>query len=222
MKRGAILSDIPASIKVVFDQLSDEVMWMHTKWVNHTQLFRSSEKRRKMLTECASTFFFIVHNVLIDDAIMSLSKLTEPAGSGNRRRLSFARLQKEVRNNGDRKLADELSRIVQKLDEKGQLIRAHRNKRIAHLDLQTAINKVKLDKISVEMIEEMLALTVHYMNAIQGHYYHAHVEYGWGITSVRDADALISKLKDALQFRELIRDGKIPSAELFQSEWHDA
>ncbi len=26
-----IMSDIPESIKVIFDQLRDEVMWMHTK-----------------------------------------------------------------------------------------------------------------------------------------------------------------------------------------------
>ncbi len=175
-----------------------------------------------MLTECASTFFFIVHNVLIDDGIISLSKLTDPAGKGKRNKLSFARLQKQMRNNGDKKLADELSRILQTLDEKSQLIRAHRNKRIAHLDLQTAINKVKLDKISVKMIGEMLELTVEYMNALEGHYYHRHVEYGWGITSVRDGEALITKLKEALRFQELIKDGKITYAELSQGGWHDA
>jgi len=216
------MSEMPETIKSVFDDLKDEVVWLHTKWENHRQLFQTSEKRRMLLAECAYAFFLIIHRVLIDDVLLSLSKLTDPAGKGKTQKLSFETLQKRVEKHGDHRLVSELKEILANLKEKSKAIRTHRDKRIAHLDVQTTMKQVELDNISVEMVEEMLALAAEYMNAVEGHYYERSLCYEGGIASYSDADALVSKLQDGLHFEELIKSGKIPAEEMFKGVWNDA
>ncbi len=216
------MSDMPESIKDIFDELKNQVIGVHTKWVNYRQLFGASDTRLKLLDKCAHAFFLIIHNALIVDVLMSLSKFTDPAGKGERKTLSFEQLQKQVKKNGDRELASKLSEILGKLKETSEEIQSYRNKRLAHLDLKIAMKRAKLDKISVKMIEEVLALAGEYMNAIEGHYYQTEVLYEFGISSYGDGDALVAILKDGLRLKELVKLDKIPDDNLFKGEWSAA
>jgi hypothetical protein len=217
-----LMSGMPQAVKNVFDAIRKEVEWVHIKWVNHRQLFGTSNKRIALLTVCASSFFFIVHHVLIDDVIMSLSKLTDPAGKGEKQRLSFHLLQKRMEKHGDHKLAYELNEILGKLIEKSKVIRSHRDKRLAHLDLDIQMKEPNLDNLSVDMIEEILQLTAKYVNAINGHYYKSEVGYEYGMDSNSDAEVLVAKLKRALRFEELIKNEVIQVDDLLEGIWEDA
>jgi hypothetical protein len=216
------MSEMPETIKSTFDDLKDEVAWLHTIWENHRQLFQTSEKRRKLLAEWAYAFFLIIHQVLIDNVLLLLSKLTDPAGEGKTQRLSSETLQKRVEKHGDHKLVSELKETLGKLKEKSHVIRTHRNKRLAHIDMEVKMKRAELDHVSVEMVEEMLALAGAYMNAVEGHYYQREVRYQFGIDSYSDADALVTKLRHGLRFEQLIKDEKIPSEDLFGGEWSGA
>src|SRR5208283_4951754 len=100
-----IMSNIPESIEGVFEEIRNEVLWLHTKWTIYRQLFGHSEKRIELLNKCAAVAFYTFEEVLFDEIQMSLSKLTDPAGKGNKKTLSFEQLQKQVKKNGDRELA---------------------------------------------------------------------------------------------------------------------
>jgi|SRR5271157_4471436 len=214
--------DIPESIKDIFNELKNQVIWVHTKWENYRQLFEASDTRLRLLNKCAHAFFLIIHNALIVDVLMSLSKLTDPAGKRKRKTLSFEQLQKQVKKNGDWGLASKLSEILGKLKEKSEEIQNYRNKRLAHLDLDITLKRAKLDNITVKMIEEVLALAGEYMNAIEGHYYQTEVLYEGVISSYGDGDALVAILKDGLRLKELVKANRIPDDELFKGEWSAA
>ncbi len=214
--------DMPESIKDIFNELKNQVIWVHTKWENYRQLFEASDTRLRLLNKCAHAFFLIIHNALIVDVLMSLSKLTDPAGKRKRKTLSFEQLQKQVKKNGDWGLASKLSEILGKLKEKSEEIQNYRNKRLAHLDLDITLKRAKLDNITVKMIEEVLALAGEYMNAIEGHYYQTEVLYEGGISSYGDGDALVAILKDGLRLKELVKANKILDDELFKGEWSAA
>ena len=218
------MSDMPESIKDIFNELKNQVTWVHTKWENYRQVFGTSEKRLRLLDECAHAFFLIIHNALIDDVLMSLSKLTDPAGKKTKKHLSFEKLQKRVKKNCDHELASELQARLDDLKKKSGVIRTHRDKRLAHLDSEVAMKQgLNLNKISVKMVEEALALAGEYMNAIEGHYYPTEFLYEGGISSPRgDGNDLVAILKDGLRFKELLKAGKIPLEELCQGEWSDA
>ncbi len=131
------MSDMPESIKDIFNELKNEVIWLQTKWVNYRQLFGGSDTRLKLLTKCAHAFFLITHNALVVDVLMTLGKLIDPAGRGKRKNLSFEQLQKQVEKNGDRELGSKLGEILGALKEKSRRFEAVRNKRLAHLDLKS-------------------------------------------------------------------------------------
>ena len=132
------MSNVPESIKTAFMTLQNEVIWVHTEWVNYRQLFGTSDKRLRLLRECAHQFLQIIRVVLTDDVLMSLSRLTDPAGKGRTRKLSLKQLQKEVKKNGDHELAAKLREILGELEKKCKVIPPHRNKRLAHSDFETA------------------------------------------------------------------------------------
>ena len=216
------MSDMPESIKDIFNELKNQVVWLHTKWENYRQVFGTSEKL-KLLDECAHAFFLIIHNALIDDVLMSLSKLTDPAGKKTKKHLSFEKLQKRVKKNCDHELASQLQAKLDDLKKKSEVIRTHRDKRLAHLDSEVAMKQgLNLDKISVKMVEEALALAGEYMNALEGHYYPTEFLYEGGISSYGDGDALVAILKDGLRLKELVRLDKSLGDNLFKGEWSDA
>src|SRR5271157_1437930 len=213
------MSDMPESIKDIFNELKNQVVWLHTKWENYRQVFGTSEKL-KLLDECAHAFFLIIHNALIDDVLMSLSKLTDPAGKKTKKHLSFEKLQKRVKKNCDHELASQLQAKLDDLKKKSEVIRTHRDKRLAHLDSEVAMKQgLNLDKISVKMVEEALALAGEYMNALEGHYYPTEFLYEGGISSYGDGDALVAILKDGLRLKELVRLDKSLGDNLFKGEW---
>ena len=72
---------IPAPISEVYETLQTEIVWLHGRWICYRQLFSGSERRIDLLNECASAFFFIMQDVLLDEVQVSLSKLTDPASS---------------------------------------------------------------------------------------------------------------------------------------------
>ena len=79
-----------------------------------------------------------------------------------------------------------------------------------------------LDNLSVDMIEEILQLTAQYVNAINAHYYKSEVDYAYGMDSNSDAEVLVTKLKRALRFEELIKNEVIQVDDLLEGIWEDA
>ena len=120
-------------------------------------------------------------------------------------------------------LATKLRTMLGDLRQKCKVIRTHRNKRLAHLDLKTALEpKAKLDNISVDMVEEVLGLVAEYMNTVEGHYCQKELLYERGISLRKDANDLVSILQDGLRLRKLMEDKKVPDDEMFKGEWADA
>lgn len=217
------MSTLPNATKEIFEALKEEVRWVQTKWTIYQDLYRISDKRRRLLRECAEAFFLVIGDLLKDDLFMSLSKLIDPAGKGGKRNLSFEQLQKQLKKNGDKEFCSQLSEILKELKDKGDAILGHRNKRIAHLNLETAMTRnANLEVISVQMMEEVMSLMRDYLKAIEEHYYLPHELIANGIDLYTGAGALVGVLRHGLRFRKLWQDGKIPSDAWCKGEWSDA
>jgi|SRR3989339_1566052 len=217
------MSQIPHAIDEIFQELKKEITWLHGRWVIYKQLFDHSEKRIELINECASTFFYVIQDVLLGDIQVVLSKLTDPARFGKHDNLSFEQLQLRVETQGEKNLSADLRKLLDELHNKCQSFRHWRNKRLAHLDLTTAMKSSfnPLPRISIQMIQEALELTREYMNTIQRHYMDS--ETGYDLFFMRsDGEALISILKFGLRYLEMEREGTISWDEWNKSEWQDA
>ena len=227
------MSDMPESIKDVFDELKNEILWLHAQWKIYRQLFAHSARRVDLLNRSARVFFIIVHATLLDEIQLSLGKLTDPARTGKHENLSLAQLQERVETLGDQALSSQLNEILvelcgdrNNLDKPGKCkaIRIRRNKRLAHFDLDTSLqlDAEPLPGISRQMIEDALSLIRKYMNTIGIRLSQTETAYERVTMSGDDGEALIAWLKDGLDFNELARKLKKGRNELRSGKWSEA
>ncbi|MBW2663781.1 MAG: hypothetical protein JRD93_17835 [Deltaproteobacteria bacterium] len=202
------MSNIPSNVDEVFQELKTEVTWLHARWIMYRQLFAQSPKRIDLLNECASTFFYTIQDVLIGDVQIALSKLTDRARTGANENLSLEQLQKRVEKQGEPNLQPALRQILDELKQKCLPFRTWRNKRLAHLDLTTAMKSTlnPLPGVSRQMIEEALDLVRRYLNAIQIHYEKSETGYEHFSMPASDGEALISMLKYGLRYEQLVQE----------------
>ena len=217
------MTNIPSNINEIYEQLKTEITWLHGRWIVYRQLFGTSEKRIDLLNECASSFFYILQDVLIGEVQVSLSKLTDPARTGGFENLSLKQLQTRLETNGEAALAQKNREILDELHIQCEPFRTWRNKRLAHLDLSTAMRSSPnpLPGISREMVENALQHVRTYMNQIEQHYNDS--EYGYEHFLMHsDGDALVAMLRYGLRYEELVQDQIISYDDWNKGNWHDA
>jgi hypothetical protein len=223
MQQEVLMGKMPPTIEEVFNELKKEITLLHARWIIYRQLFGSSERRIELLNECASAFFAIIHEALLGEVQLTLSKLTDPPRSRKDENLSLEQLRERIDAQGQNDLANSLRNLLDDLKDKCQGMRTQRNKRLAHLDLPTAISKSNLlPGISRQMIEEALKVTREYMNVIERHYNGSETKYEYLGMTGNDGETLISRLKHALRYEELIKNKEIFLQERGKGKWQDA
>jgi hypothetical protein len=133
------MTQIPAAVDEVFRELKTELTWLYGRWIIYRQLYAHSKRRIDLLNESASAFFYVIRDALADEIQVTISRLTDPAKTGRHDNLTFEQLQLRVDGCGGQALATTLRPLLTQLRDKCSAIRAHRNKRLAHLDLGTAL-----------------------------------------------------------------------------------
>lgn len=213
---------LPPQIAEVYTTLSTEVTWLHGRWICYRQLFAESEHRIEMLNACASTFFFIIQDVLFDEVQVCLSKLTDPAKTGKNENLSLEQLQTRLEQYGDMNLAASNRLTLDSLRLAVSPFREWRNKQLAHFDLLTAmkLSPNPLPDMSRQLIEDALSLVRQYLNAIEQHYNNSEIGYENFIMS-SDGNALLATLRYGLRYEELLIEQKIPYDDWIRGKWHD-
>lgn len=114
--------------------LKKEVVLINAKLSIYSAMF-SDKKRRRLLLEISPLFFSMLQRIIVDDLIISISRITDPAKQGKNKNCTIERLM------NDRGLVRKLSKEIElKLEE----IRAIRNKRLGHRDLETVTSDAYL------------------------------------------------------------------------------
>lgn len=217
------MSSPPESITEIFEELKNEVLWMHGRWTIYRQLYAKSDKRLDMLNRTSAAFFIMVQELLIGDIQLTLCKLTDSAGRGGKKRLSLEQLQKQVARH-DQGLSSRLRQVLDDLKVKCQVFRRGRNERLAYLDFTTAMKKgaQPLPGVSRQMIEDALSLVREYMNTIERHYDQSETLYQHPIMGRNDGNALVSVLEHGFTYLELLRDEETALDELHEGKSGDA
>jgi len=184
----------------LYHALENEVTWLHAKWQEYRKLYAKSEQRVNLLNDSAAFFFRVVHEVLWDNILLHIARLTDPPTQGKFENSTLLCLPETV---SDRGLADELRRLVQTALGRSQFAREWRNKRLAHQDLALAIdNKVEpLPSVSRQHVEDALDSFRMIMNKLHAFYLEEEVLFESVITRL-NADTLIYNLAIAAQAKE--------------------
>ena len=195
----------------LYHALHNEVIWLHAKWLEYRKLYAQSEERIDLLNGTAAFFFRVVQDVLWDDVLMHIARLTDPPKQKKFENLTFRRLPEAV---PDQPLANELRKLVKNALERSQFARQWRNKHLAHSDLSLAIDgkATPLPGVSRLHVEEALSCFREILNRLHVSYLNGEVAYDRFLTN-EDAEALVHHLAVAARFdkrqRRRLEEGKL-------------
>jgi hypothetical protein len=204
-----ISEKIPENTRRIFSLLSGEVLWLREKWLNYNYLFGHSPERVEALNQGGPTFFYILDYLFIDDFILTLSRLTDPA-EAKESNLSFEQLIVMLDKNAHSELIQKLTPLLKSLRDKAASVRKHRHKRVAHSDFDTAVRPDDvLPAVSRQTIENALLEAESFLNAFDFYFTGEELLHDTLIIQ-NGSDVLFAKLLKAREYEELERDGKIP------------
>jgi nicotinamidase-related amidase len=206
---------IPTPVHELWSAIDSEVWWLHGRWIMYRQLYGTSPERIKLLNESAGTFFNILNEVLLHDVQLSLSKLGDPAGTGSRTNMTLAALVEAFKSCGELTVVAKLEPLLDKFDVSITEIRHRRNKWIAHYDRTTMLGSQANLHQGPSRNEIELALTAlrDVMNCVQLHYLESQTMYA-DFFMDSDGEHLISDLKRAHRYKQLVKEGVIPHGDL--------
>ena len=120
----------------IFYALWNELAWLDAKWQQYCELYAKSDRRIKLLNDSAGFFFRIVQDLLWEDVIISIARLTGPIRSMGKDNLTLRRLPGLVQ---DTALRLELQAAVDQSVIAATFAKDWRNRLLAHRDLSLAI-----------------------------------------------------------------------------------
>ncbi len=147
-----------------FDRLRNEVIFLHLKWSEFEELYAKKE-RVELMNSIASNFFFYLQNLLLDDVILGITRLTEDKKdrSGNERFTLH-----ELVDFTNPPLKGEVSKLIKKIRTEAGFCYDRRNRKIAHFDRSLTFEKhaEPLEIASRNKINKVLDCIAEVMNLI--------------------------------------------------------
>lgn len=177
----------------LYHALHNEVVWLHAKWSEYKKLYAESPERVDLLNDSAGHFFSVVQEVMWENVLMHISRLTDPAVQGKHNNLTLLKLPEAVT---DPSLAKKLSEQTALAKSKAEFAKMRRNKIHAHQELSLALGdkSVQLPAASRAHVEEVLKLFREILNLIQRKYMNNSTTAYDHFLSAQDAEALVTRL----------------------------
>lgn len=208
-------SGIPTDLQELFGYLTGQMFILSDKWKLFHLLFCTSEETAELLRQSGESVFGVLYRSLKDDLTLSICKLADPPSSGKgRENLVFRQLKERLDESQCQELINKLDTHYDTINVKVENLKRWRNKHIAHLDYSTALQgswKVLPPTSSETFKEAILALGACW-NEFYCYFTKEPPVYFTIVTRPNyDPDILLSKLKKALSYDELSKEGKINS-----------
>jgi hypothetical protein len=199
--------DSEATIATLYNPLKNEAILGHAEFQIWDELYATHPDRVAIMNATAGGFFSMLSPMLTDNVMMRLSRLTDPPGSGKHRNLTLRLLIPLLKE--DSAAVGTFSNKLNALDAACEAMRNQRNKRMAHLDLETAtLDGADLPGVRVADIRSCLVHLQEAMNIF---------ERECGLPIVMYADfihhagplALLGALKRTIAYRKHVEHGTI-------------
>lgn len=130
---------MPEPVGSIFRCLDDDVRELYLLWLNYCELFGQNADTVQVINDSAPACGYVIQQTLLDAIYLSLSRITDPAKSCGNDNLTFRKLLEVCDGALPSNLVDTLRARVDDAEKAVMVFRKHRNKRIAHSDLQHAM-----------------------------------------------------------------------------------
>jgi AbiU2 len=188
---------ISPKIQELFSVLDFEVTWLHAIWELYNQLYGTIDENYEIMNSSAPIFFFIIQNVLYDEFILILSRLTEKANTFGHENASFEQLVNLIDEGKYPDLVKSLRSKLNNITTTYKSFHIMRDKTVAHNDLLLSFSKGvnKLPEITILEAEAAIKDIADFMNEFSENVLDTTAVYEPFYTSYGDRIALIQALK---------------------------
>lgn len=194
---------LPEEIYDIFEKLKTDIVWLHGRWIIFEQLYGISQERVELLNEIASTYFRITQDVLLDDILIRIGRITDKPIMRNNENLSLGQIILRLDKNKYSELIARLETKLKNIESLSNTIRTYRNKRLAHQDIDIALKRVEsLPAVTFSAIKDTLKAIRDFMNQCELYFNHSEMAYE-AFSMSADGKALINRLKQAMAYEEL-------------------
>lgn len=205
----------------LFSALWQEVAWLNHKWLDYVALFGTKQSRIDLMNQAAPAFFHMLNGTLWDDTLLHIARLTDPPDSGRgRTNLTIRRLAPLVT---DATAREQVAELTDTAVEAAAFCRDWRNRRIAHRDLEHALDGSArpLKEGSRLKVKAALDGIGGALNAVSRHYQDSTTLFDLG-AAPGGAESLLhvidSGLKRESERMEAFKRGEIPPSEAFHDD----
>lgn len=199
-------------IREAFEFLKRDLTYLYRRWTLYGQLFGTNTHRLDVINRTAPDVISEFQWLAIDNMILALSGITDPAGSGKKINLSLQYLVEKLEGESEAELVDALKETLVELTESVDKFRGIRNKRLAHKDLAVALESTEspLPGVSRAQISAALALVAKFLNLIDHYFFKNSTNYEVVIIPLTsDGRALCVWLQKGLAYEALADTGAI-------------
>lgn len=185
---------LPTELASQLRPLFKDVFWLGMKWHEYATLFGNKDNF-ELLHRTASYLFQIIDDTMWDDMLLHLSRLVGPVKSMGKANLTVRRIPDLIQ---DLELRGEIQGLVDSCQAHCTFVMEHRNRRLAHYDLEVATKNLEASLTGVSRLEMRRAVEAlqSLMQKIYAHYANVHFDFD---TSARNdnAESLVGALRRA-------------------------
>jgi hypothetical protein len=205
-----------AELGVQYSALWQEVALLQRNWGEYLALFGTKPSRIDLMNHAAPYLFWMVQTDLLDATLLHIARLTDPPKSAGRANLTIKRLPDFIDHEATRSA---VMTLVETAAAEAEFCRDWRNRRIAHLDLDIALEQsaAELAMASRKRIKDAIDAIASVLNAVSGHYLKSQTRFDLSAThggAVPLLYVLHAGLKAQNERAERLKKGEYSEADL--------
>jgi hypothetical protein len=152
----------------IFYKLCTHLVDMNIRWATFLELFGKSEDRIKVMRKVAPHFFDVIFHLYWESLLLGLCRFLDKEKVSGRKTLILESLLIQL-DTKDRALASSLRRELDELTRVTSFAKDWRNNRLAHLDLNHALNPTDapLKPATKQLVQKSLDLIAQLLNRLE-------------------------------------------------------
>lgn len=185
----------------IFNHIAQELVdiKLHMKYLNGIFIDHPGERKRAVLDMASPIFFHLTFHLFYNHILLSLSKLIDPPEQRGSENLSIKNLIKKLQPLPS-SISSDVDALMNQIEQAlGNAIKQHRNKRIAHNDLDTKLQAGQLPRVTENDLYLSIQGFEKLMNIISKHYFNRERDYESNVSHSNTPSTLIEIIRRGIE-----------------------
>lgn len=165
---------MPQRVADTLTAVKSELLGIQERLIVYRQLYAGSPEQKDALNRTAHTFFSRIHDMLLDDMFLAVSRLIDHRQTYGKDNLCLDQLRWQIEQSGESSFAASLDGDINKIKQDCKPFQEWRHNYLAHRDLTTATSVIHgtlpLPSIKLSQIDTALQGIRALLNRVETHF----------------------------------------------------